>query len=318
MNHYKHQLLLSASPTAVYAALATQQGLRSWWTEACDVASEIGGQATFHFNRTCKVMRIDCLVPGREVRWHCVEAFIDAPALQRKDEWVGTDIVFTLSPQDGGGTRLAVEHIGLTPELQCFGICRDGWNLFLGSLQSLVDSGQGQPFKAADPCMADQSCQHAAQVPPATATDSIERSIHIKAGRSRVWRALANAEEYGNWFGANLKGKAFVPGQRVQGPLTISGYEHILFDAIIERIEPENLLSYRWHPYPMDQAIDYAQEQRTLVTFTLQEADGGTLLTVVESGFDQVPPNRRLTAFQMNSRGWTAQLGCIDRHVTAG
>lgn len=150
-----------------------------------------------------------------------------------------------------------------------------------------------------------------------TETDRIERSIHIDAPRSRVWRALSNAEEFGNWFGANLKGKAFVPGQRVQGPITIAGYEHVTFDVVVERIEPEKLLSYRWHPYAVDPAIDYSREQRTLVTFTLKDAGEGTLLTVVESGFDQVPPERRLEAFRRNSGGWEAQLKNIQRHAAA-
>ncbi|MEO8653507.1 MAG: SRPBCC family protein [Ramlibacter sp.] len=150
----------------------------------------------------------------------------------------------------------------------------------------------------------------------AAETDRIERSIQIDAPRSRVWRALANAEEFGNWFGANLKGQAFAPGQRVQGPLTIAGYEHVVFDVVIERIQPEQLLSYRWHPYAVDSAVDYSKEQRTLVTFTLKDAGGGTLLTVVESGFDNVPPGRRLEAFRMNSRGWEGQMRNIQRHAT--
>ena len=152
----------------------------------------------------------------------------------------------------------------------------------------------------------------------ASETDRIERSVQIDAPRSRVWRALANAEEFGNWFGANLKGQAFAPGQRVQGPITISGYEHIVFDVVVERVEPEQFLSYRWHPYAMDPAVDYSKEQRTLVTFTLKDAGGGTLLTVVETGFDNVPPGRRLEAFRMNSRGWEGQMRNIQRHATAG
>ena len=148
-------------------------------------------------------------------------------------------------------------------------------------------------------------------------TDRIERSIHIKSPRSRVWRALADAQEYGNWFGADLKGQTFAPGRRVQGPITIAGYEHVVFDVLIERVEPENLLSYRWHPYAVDPAIDYSTEQRTLVTFTLKDADAGTLLTVVETGFDKVPPDRRPTAFRMNSSGWEAQMRNIDRHAAS-
>jgi len=151
-----------------------------------------------------------------------------------------------------------------------------------------------------------------------TDTDRIERSIVIDAPRERVWRALANAEEFGAWFGANLKGQAFAPGQRARGPVTYPGYEHIWFDVVVERIEPQQLLSYRWHPYAVDPAVDYTQEQPTLVTFTLQDAPGnGTLLTVVESGFDQVPPHRRQEAFRMNSGGWEAQMGNIARHVGA-
>lgn len=149
-------------------------------------------------------------------------------------------------------------------------------------------------------------------------TDSIERSIVINAPRERVWRALSNAEEFGAWFGANLKGQTFAPGQRARGQITFKGYEHVWFDVIIERIEPQDLLSYRWHPYAMDPNVDYDKEQPTLVTFTLKDAPGnGTLLTVLETGFDNVPAQRRLEAFRMNSRGWEQQLGCIARHVSA-
>lgn len=149
-------------------------------------------------------------------------------------------------------------------------------------------------------------------------TDRITRSIVINAPRARVWRALANAEEFGNWFGANLKGQTFAPGHRARGPLTFAGYEHVNFDAVVDRVEPEKLLSYRWHPYAMDAAVDYDKEQPTLVTFTLKDApNDSTMLTVVESGFDNVPPHRRLEAFRMNTRGWEMQLEKIARHVSA-
>lgn len=149
-------------------------------------------------------------------------------------------------------------------------------------------------------------------------TDRIERSIVIAAPRERVWRALSHAEEFGTWFGADLSGQAFAPGERARGRITICGHEHAWFDVVIERVEPPNLLSYRWHPYAIDPAMDYAAEQPTLVTFTLRDAPGNaTLLTVVESGFDKVPPHRRLEAFRMNSRGWEAQLGNVARHAAA-
>lgn len=148
-------------------------------------------------------------------------------------------------------------------------------------------------------------------------TDRIESSIHIQAPRTRVWGALSNAEAYGKWFGANLSGKAFVPGQRVQGPITIPGFEHVVFDVVIERVEPETLMSYRWHPHAIDPAVDYSKEERTLVTFTLQDAPGGTLLTVVETGFDKVPPERRMEAFRGNRNGWAQQINHIARYVTS-
>ena len=147
-------------------------------------------------------------------------------------------------------------------------------------------------------------------------TDRIERTILLKAPRSRVWRALSNAEEFGNWFGVALKGKVFAAGQRVQGQITYPGYEHIVFEVLIERLEPERLLSWRWHPYAIDPSVDYSKEPTTLVVFELKEIEGGTLLSVVESGFDNVPVSRRLEAFRMNSGGWDEQVKNIERHVT--
>jgi len=133
---------------------------------------------------------------------------------------------------------------------------------------------------------------------------------------SRVWRALSNAEEFGDWFGAALKGKTFAPGQRVQGQITYPGYEHLVFDVVIERMEPEQLLSFRWHPYPVD-PVDYSNEPTTLVVFELKEVGGGTLLRVVESGFDNIPASRRLEAFRENSSGWDEQMHNIEKHVAA-
>jgi uncharacterized protein YndB with AHSA1/START domain len=137
----------------------------------------------------------------------------------------------------------------------------------------------------------------------------------LKASRSRVWRALTNAEEFGNWFGVKLEGKTFVAGQRVQGRITYPGYEHLVFDVLIERVEPERVLSWRWHPAAIDPTVDYEKEATTLVVFELKEVQGGTSLTVIESGFDNVPPSRRLEAFRMNSQGWDEQMKNIEKHV---
>src|SRR5215510_6793979 len=134
-----------------------------------------------------------------------------------------------------------------------------------------------------------------------SSTDRIERKVLLKAPRSRVWRALSNAEEFGEWFGVALKGKTFAAGERVQGQVTYPGYEHVVFDVLIEKVEPERLLSIRWHPYAVDPSVDYSKEPTTLVEFRLKEVDDGVLLTVVESGFDKIPAERRLEAYRMNS-----------------
>ena len=146
-------------------------------------------------------------------------------------------------------------------------------------------------------------------------TDRIERKILLKAPRSRVWRALSNAEEFGNWFGVALKGKTFATGARVKGQITYPGYEHLVFDVVIERLEPERLLSWRWHPAAVERSVDYSKEPSTVVVFELKEVEGGTLLSVVESGFDNLPPSRRLEAFRMNSGGWDEQMKNIEKNV---
>ena len=149
-------------------------------------------------------------------------------------------------------------------------------------------------------------------------TDRIERKILLKAPRARVWQALSSAEEFGNWFGVRLQGQTFVPGRCTHGQITYPGYEHLVLEIWIERMEPERLLSWRWHPAAVEPGVDYSSEPTTLVEFRLEDADGGTLLSVVESGFDNIPPHRRLDAFRMNSGGWDAQMKNIENHVAAG
>ncbi len=146
--------------------------------------------------------------------------------------------------------------------------------------------------------------------------DRIEKKIVLKAPRARVWRALSDSNEFGRWFGAKLE-SSFAPGARVQGQITLKGYEHVKMDMTIERIEPERLLSYRWHPYAIETGVDYSAEPTTLVEFTLEEIPGGTELTVVESGFDRIPGARRAEAFRMNDHGWAGQLKNIERHVSS-
>ena len=147
-------------------------------------------------------------------------------------------------------------------------------------------------------------------------TDRIEKSVILRAPRSRVWRAISSAEEFGAWFGVSLEG-ALTPGARVLGKITTPGYEHLTMEISVERLEPERLLSYRWHPYAIEPGVDYSSEPTTLVEFQLEEVAEGTRLTLTESGFDQIPLARRAEAFRMNDQGWAEQMKNIARHVEA-
>jgi uncharacterized protein YndB with AHSA1/START domain len=145
-------------------------------------------------------------------------------------------------------------------------------------------------------------------------SDRIEKSIELKAPVSRVWKALTDHREFGTWFRVKLEGP-FVPGEVSRGQITYPGYEHIRWEAIVQRVEPERLFSFTWHPYAIDPNEDYSGEPPTLVEFTLEPTAKGTLLRVVESGFDKIPKTRRSEAFRMNERGWSAQIENIARHV---
>jgi uncharacterized protein YndB with AHSA1/START domain len=107
----------------------------------------------------------------------------------------------------------------------------------------------------------------------------------------------------------------FAPGQVARGHITYPGYEHLTWQAIVEKMEPERLFSFRWHPYAIDPAVDYSQEPTTLVEFRLEPHDGGTLVTLVESGFENISEGRRFEAFRMNDGGWTQQMTNIADHV---
>lgn len=146
-------------------------------------------------------------------------------------------------------------------------------------------------------------------------TDRIEKRVVLRAPRSRVWRALTDASEFGSWFGVTLQAP-FTECATVRGQITHPGYEHLTMELIVERLEPERYFAYRWHPYAIDPKIDYSQEPATLVEFRLEDAGSGTTLTIVESGFDRIPLARRAEAFKMNEGGWTQQVRNIERHVS--
>jgi uncharacterized protein YndB with AHSA1/START domain len=145
-------------------------------------------------------------------------------------------------------------------------------------------------------------------------TDKIERSIDVNAPIERVWRALTDHREFGEWFRVNLEGP-FVVGRRTKGRIAYPGYEHLVWDAGITAMEPPRYFAFTWHPYAVDPDTDYSAEPETLVEFRLESVAGGTRVTVIESGFDRIPAERRPEALRANTGGWEEQMRNIKAHV---
>src|ERR1700759_209745 len=145
-------------------------------------------------------------------------------------------------------------------------------------------------------------------------SDRVEKTIELKAPVSRVWRALTDHHEFGTWFRVRLDGP-FVPGQGSRGQITYPGYEHIRWEAVVQKMEPERLFSFTWHPYAVDPNQDYSGEPPTLVEFPLEKIGSGTGLRMVESRFYRLPVKRRDEAFRMNAGGWSIQTETNAQHV---
>jgi uncharacterized protein YndB with AHSA1/START domain len=150
----------------------------------------------------------------------------------------------------------------------------------------------------------------------ASSTDRIEKLVNLDAPRARLWRALTDYMQFNQWFGVSLT-TPFSSGAAVSGKLNIRNYDHITLTIWIESMEPERFFSFRWHPYAIEDGVDYSAEPTTLVSFTLEDACAGTRLTIVESGFDAIPESRRAKAFSMNERGWTGQAENIRKFLSA-
>jgi uncharacterized protein YndB with AHSA1/START domain len=144
--------------------------------------------------------------------------------------------------------------------------------------------------------------------------DRIEKQIQVAAPVTRVWQALTDSRQFGEWFMVRMDGP-FVAGQPISGQISHPGYEHLRMQLEIQKIEPETYFSYTWHPYAIDPKIDYSQETPTLVEFRLQPTAEGTLLTVTESGFAKLPKERYTDAFRMNNGGWEQQIKNIEAYV---
>ena len=158
-----------------------------------------------------------------------------------------------------------------------------------------------------------------------TTSDRIEKKILLRAPPKRVWRALSNSMEFGIWFGVKFDAP-FKPGAHITGKVVGTAvdsevakaqkqHEHVLFEITIDRIEPERLFSFRWHPYAVEPGVDYSSESTTLIEFTLEEVPNGVMLTVTESGFDQIPLARRVKAFTANERGWGMVIQLVEKYL---
>ena len=147
-------------------------------------------------------------------------------------------------------------------------------------------------------------------------TYDIDKQIDLRAPIARVWRALTDYREFGQWFGVKLE-QPFAVGRVARGRITYPGYEHLILEATVVTLEPERLFSFTWHPYAIDPAVDYSAEPPTLVEFRLEAIAAGTRLRVTESGFDKIPAGRRPLALRMNDGGWAEQMKNIERHVAA-
>jgi uncharacterized protein YndB with AHSA1/START domain len=156
-------------------------------------------------------------------------------------------------------------------------------------------------------------------------TDRIKKQVMLSAPRDRVWRAISDAKQFGSWFGVEFDGP-FAAGKRMIGkivPTTVDPevarlqepHRGVAFEFAVDRIEPQRLFSFRWHPFAVDADVDYSKEPSTLVRFDLEEVAGGTRLTVTESGFDRIPIERRAKAFAANDGGWSHQMKLIEKYL---
>ena len=156
----------------------------------------------------------------------------------------------------------------------------------------------------------------------------IEQRVVLQADRELVWRAISESAQFGQWFGVAFDGP-FAAGEDIVGriaPTQIDPevgrmqepYAGMPWRAAVERIEPMSLFSFRWHPYAVDAARDYSAEAMTLVTFALSDAEGGTQLTITESGFEDIAQPRQAQAMQASRDGWVHQAWLIVKYLATG
>jgi uncharacterized protein YndB with AHSA1/START domain len=156
-------------------------------------------------------------------------------------------------------------------------------------------------------------------------TDRIEKSVVLRAPRERVWRAITDSAQFGTWFGVEFP-DPFAPGKLMRGTLVPTkvdegvaksqeSFAGMAFELVVDRIDPMSLFSFKWHPHAVDPKKNYSAEEMTTVTFALDDAPGGTRLTITESGFDKIPLARRAEAFRSNDGGWTEEAQLFEKYI---
>lgn len=142
----------------------------------------------------------------------------------------------------------------------------------------------------------------------------ITKIVDLKAPVSSVWRAVTDHREFGAWFRVELY-EPFVVGKETRGHITYPGHEGVEWVSVTERMEPERVFAFSWHPNAVDPETDYSAEAKVVVEFTLEPTPDGTRLTITETGYDQIPEPRRLEALRSNQEGWNIQAGHIADYV---
>ena len=156
-------------------------------------------------------------------------------------------------------------------------------------------------------------------------TDRVEKTILLRASLQRVWRAVSDSAEFGSWFGMKFEG-LFVPGTAIRGVIVPTTVDPVVAESqkeyagrpveiLVEQMEPERLFSFRWHPFAVEEDVDYHAEPTTLVAFALEESADGVILTLTESEFDRIPLEHRATAVAANDAGWAAQMKLIEGYL---
>jgi len=143
-NNYQKSITVGNTPSEVYAAIT--EHIRDWWSDDISgAAAQKGDQYNIAFNGTKKTFEVTEAIPNERIVWLCQKAYIDMASLNKRDEWVGTRIIWSITV-DERGTALTMLHEGLNKSVECYDVCEPAWGYFIASLQAFLTTGTGTPF----------------------------------------------------------------------------------------------------------------------------------------------------------------------------